>query len=188
MPAFSKSASLPGLRLAQSAAIALAGSALLTLSAKISVPFYPVPLSMQTLAVLVLGAVLGARLGAATVALYLIEGAAGLPVFAGTPEKGLGLLYMMGPTGGFLVGFLIAAALVGYIADRGWDRSLPRLALSMAIGHAVIFAFGFCWLAGLIGIKGAWLGGVAPFAWATVLKTALAAALVAAWRSRVVRG
>ena len=109
--------------LAGAALLALAGSLLLTLSAKVQVPFYPVPITMQSLVVLCLGATLGARLGAATVVLYLLEGALGLPVFAGTPERGIGLAYMAGPTGGYLIGFVAAAYLVGLLAERGWDRS-----------------------------------------------------------------
>lgn len=165
------------------AILVLIGSALLTISAKIQVPFYPVPMTMQSLVVLCLGAALGARLGAATVALYLLEGALGLPVFAGTPEKGLGLAYMMGPTGGYLIGFLVAAYAVGLIAERGWDRSHVRMFLAMALGHAIIFLFGYLWLAQLIGMDKAWSAGVAVFSVSTLFKTALGAALIpAAWR------
>ena len=96
--------------------LVVAGSLLLTLSAKINVPFYPVPMTMQTLAALVIGVAFGWRLGAATVTFYLVQGAFGLPVFAGTPEKGIGLAYLMGPTGGYLIGFAVAAALVGWLA------------------------------------------------------------------------
>jgi biotin transport system substrate-specific component len=158
------------------------GSALLALSAKIQVPFYPVPMTMQTLVVLVIGAAYGWRLGGATVALYLLEGALGLPVFAG-PVAGIG--YMAGPTGGFLMGFLLAAMLTGFLAERGWDRSLLQVLAVMAVGHAVIFAFGLAWLAQLFQFDfgRAWAAGVAPFYAATVLKTALAAALIqAGWR------
>ena len=128
---------------------------------------------------LVLAAAYGLRLGAATVALYLVEGLLGAPVFAGAVA---GPAYMAGPTGGYLAGFLAAAALIGYLADRGWDRSWPGLLAAMTIGHAVIFAFGFGWLATLIGPDKAFALGVAPFALATVVKTLLAVALVgAAW-------
>lgn len=158
------------------------GTAILTLSAKIEVPFHPVPMTMQTFAVLVIGAAYGWRLGAATVLLYLAEGAAGLPVFAGTPEKGIGLAYMMGPTGGYLAGFVAGAALVGFLAERGFGRTVASMFAIMLLGHAVIFVFGVAWLAGLIGFAKAWAFGVAPFYWATLLKTALGAALVpAAW-------
>lgn len=165
------------------AALAAAGALVLTVSAKAQAPFYPVPLTLQTLVVLVLGSVFGARLGVAAVALYLLEGALGAPVFAGTPEKGLGLAYMMGPTGGFLLGFLPAVGFVGACADRGLDRTALRLIAAMSLGHALIFAAGFAWLAALIGAQKAFALGVAPFFVATVVKTLLAAGLVAGfWR------
>ena len=165
-------------------ALALGGSLLLAVSAKVQVPFYPVPLTLQTLVVLLLGAALGARLAAASVALYLIEGLAGLPVFAGAVA---GPVYMAGPTGGFLVGFLAAAALIGFAADRLWDRTWIRLLGSLTLGHAVVFAFGFVWLAQFIGAEKAFAAGVAPFALATIVKTLLAVALVGAGRSAVRR-
>ena len=163
--------------------LAVAGSLLLTLSAKIQVPFWPVPMTMQTFAIMVLAAAFGARLGTGTVLLYLAEGAIGLPVFAGTPAKGIGLAYMMGPTGGYLVGFLAAAMLIGWLAERGWDRSIVRLGAAMFAGHVLVFAFGYAWLATLIGAEKAWTFGVAPFYAATLFKTALAAlVLPAAWQ------
>jgi biotin transport system substrate-specific component len=162
-------------------ALALVGTLALAISAKIQVPFYPVPMTLQTLVVLILGAAFGAPLAGATVALYLIEGLIGLPVFAGASA---GLLYMAGPTGGYLIGFLVAAVVVGLFAERGWDRSPLRLLATMMIGHAIIFAFGFAWLAMLIGSEKAWAGGVAPFFAATIVKTLLAVALIAAfWRA-----
>lgn len=171
------------------AVLALAGTALLWLSAKINVPFYPVPMSMQTFVVLAIGAAYGWRLGAATLLLYLAEGAAGLPVFAGTPEKGIGLAYMMGPTGGYLVGFVAGAALTGWLCERGFDRSFLGLTAAMFIGHVVIFVFGVAWLAGLIGFEKAWAAGVAPFYLATVLKTLLAAAAIqGGWKLAQARG
>lgn len=163
----------------RAAILMVIGSGLLALSAKTQVPFYPVPMTMQTLVVLVLGAAYGWRLGAATVALYLAEGFAGLPVFAGAAA---GPAYMAGPTGGFLVGFLFAAMATGFMAERGWDRSLLRVFVMMTLGHAVIFAFGLVWLANMLTFATAWAAGAAPFLWATILKTALAAALMqAAW-------
>jgi biotin transport system substrate-specific component len=168
---------------ARDAALAIVGTLLLTVSAKIQVPFWPVPMTMQSFVVLCLGAALGARLGALTVLLYLAEGAAGLPVFAGTPEKGIGLAYMVGPTGGYLVGFVAGAGLVGWLAERGWDRSVPHLFTAMALGHAALFVFGVLWLAQLMGLEKAWALGVAPFYAATLFKTALGALLVpTAWR------
>ncbi len=168
-------------RILRNAVLAVGGSLLLALSAKVQVPFYPVPMTLQTLAVLVLGAAFGARLAAATVALYLLEGLLGLPVFAGAVA---GPAYMAGPTGGFLVGFLVAAAAIGWLAERGWDRSWATLLAAMALGHVLVFAFGFAWLAALVGPAKAFAVGVAPFALATVLKTLLACALIgAAWRA-----
>ncbi len=166
-------------RLARLATLAIGGTLVLALSAKIEVPFYPVPMTLQTLAVLALGAAYGARLAAATLALYLLEGLVGLPVFAGALA---GPGYLAGPTGGYLLGFVVAAALVGWLAERGWDRAWPRLIGAMAIGHLAIFALGFAWLAQLVGAERAWAAGVAPFYAATLVKTLLAAALVdAAW-------
>jgi biotin transport system substrate-specific component len=162
----------------------IAGTALLTVSAKIQVPFYPVPMTLQTLAVLVLGAAYGWRLAGATVALYLLEGMAGLPVFAGPVT---GPAYLMGPTGGFLAGFLAAALLTGFMAERGFDRSLVRLTVTMTLGHAVIFAFGIGWLATLMPLAKAWAVGFAPFAAATLVKTALAVAVLRAARGVAVR-
>lgn len=161
-------------------AVVVLGTLLLTASAKIQVPFWPVPMTMQTFVVLLLGAALGPRLGALTVLLYLAEGAAGLPVFAGTPEKGLGIAYMAGPTGGYLLGFAAAAYIVGWLAERGWDRSVLRLFAAMALGHVVIFAFGVAWLTQLVGLEKAWLLGVTPFYAATLFKTALGACLMPA--------
>jgi biotin transport system substrate-specific component len=163
--------------------LALAGTALLTLSAKINVPFYPVPMTMQTFAVLVIGMAFGWKLGAATVLLYLIEGALGLPVFAGTPAKGIGLAYMAGPTGGYLVGFVVSAAVVGWLAERGFDRTIITTLLAMVLGTALIFAFGFAWLSTLIGAAKAVKFGVLPFLWGAGFKIALAACILpVAWK------
>lgn len=157
--------------------LAVAGSLLLWVSAKIQVPFYPVPMTMQTLVVLGLGAAYGWRLGAATVLLYLAQGAAGLPVFSGTPEKGIGLAYMAGPTGGYLVGFVLAAAVVGWLAERGFDRNPFRMFGAMLLGNAVIYVPGLIWLATLIGMDKAVKFGLVPFIAGDLTKAALAAAL-----------
>lgn len=163
----------------RNAILAVAGSLLLAASAKIQVPFYPVPMTMQTLAVLVIGAAYGWRLGTATILLYIAEGLAGLPVFAGA---GAGPAYMMGPTGGYLAGFVLAAAVVGHLAERGHTRSILGALGVLALGHAVIFVPGYLWLAKLIGAEKAYLAGIAPFYAATAVKTALGAALLpAAW-------
>ena len=175
----------PAGALMRGAGLALLGTLVLVVSAKIAVPFYPVPMTLQTLAVLTLGTLFGARLAAATVALYLAEGLVGLPVFAGV---GAGPGYMMGPTGGYLVGFLLAAALVGWLAERGWTRGWGLALAAMTLGHLVIFAAGFGWLALALGAAKAWAAGVVPFAAATVVKTLLAAALALAARRYGPRG
>lgn len=175
--------------LIRKAFLVIGGSLLLTMSAKINVPFYPVPMTMQTFAVIVIGAAFGWRLGVATVLFYLAQGAYGFPVFAGTPEKGIGLAYMAGPTGGYLLGFVAGAAIAGWLAERGWNRSFLSLTLAMFIAHVTIFAFGTAWLGTLIGFEKAWLAGVAPFYLATAFKTLLAAAcLKTCWSMTSSRG
>jgi len=166
----------------RNAGLAFVGTLLLAVSAKVHIPFWPVPLTMQTFVVLVLGTAFGWKLGATTVALYLAAGAFGLPVFSGTPERGIGLAYMAGPTGGYLAGFVAGAALCGWLAERGWDRSAWRTAIAMLLGHVVILALGWGWLAALIGPAKAYALGVSPFYAATIVKTSLAvAALPLAW-------
>jgi len=156
------------------AVLAVLGTALLTLSAKISVPFFPVPQTMQSFVVLGLGMALGSRLGAATVALYLFEGAMGLPVFAG----GGGFAYMMGGTGGYLVGFVIAAYLTGFLAERGWDRNAYTTAAAMFLGTLAIYAPGLAWLTSLIGAEKAMTYGLLPFVYGDIAKLGLAALLM----------
>ena len=164
--------------------LALAGTALLTLSAKIQVPFYPVPMTMQTFMVLALGMAYGWRLGGATLLLYLAEGAMGLPVFAGTPEKGVGLAYMLGGTGGYLVGFVLAATLCGWLAERGWDRRFMTTALALLIGNIAIYVPGLLWLGSLFGWDKPILEwGLTPFLLGDLTKLLLAAiALPIIWR------
>lgn len=173
-------AARPALRIAT---LMVLGSVLLMASAKAQVPMWPVPMTMQTFVVLVIGMSYGLRLGTATVALYLFEGAVGFPVFAGTPEKGIGLMYMMGPTGGYLLGFLIAAALMGWLAERGWDRTLPWAVAAMTAGTALQLVPGVAWLATLIGWDKAIAAGLTPFIVGAIVKIALAAAVLPlAWR------
>ncbi len=164
--------------------LAVAGSLALWVTAKIQIPFYPVPLTMQTWVVLMIGMAFGYRLGIATVLLYLAEGAVGLPVFAGTPEKGIGLAYMFGPTGGFLLGFVLAAAITGYLAERGWDRSMPSTALAMLIGNVAIYVPGLLWLGAIVGWdKPVLQWGFTPFFLGDVAKLVLAALLMpAVWK------
>jgi biotin transport system substrate-specific component len=159
--------------------LAVIGTLLLTVSAKIQVLFWPVPMTMQTFVVLVLGMAYGWRLAGATVLLYLAEGAVGLPVFA----KGGGLAYFAGPTAGYLFGFLVAAVAVGWLAERGWDRSVWRALGAMLIGTAIIFFFGIVWLSALIGLREAIAAGLVPFLTSEAFKIALATAVVPiAWQ------
>ena len=169
-------------RLSQFALVAL-GACLLTLSAKTQVPAWPVPMTMQTYVVLVIGMAYGTRLAVATVLAYLVAGALGLPVFAGTPQKGIGIAYMTGPTGGYLLGFVGAAWLCGALAARGWDRSILRSLVAMTTAHLLILGLGVAWLALLIGGPRAIELGFTPFIAATIVKTVLAGmTLPVAWR------
>ena len=165
------------------AALVVAGSLVLWASAKIQVPFYPVPMTLQTLAIMAIAASFGMRLGIAAVLLYLAEGAFGLPVFAGTPEKGIGLAYMIGPTGGYLVGFVLAVGLVGWLAERGFDGNVFKLFGVMLAGNVVIFALGIFWLGTVLGWDKPVLDwGLYPFILGDVTKIALAASAVVAGR------
>lgn len=170
----------PTARAVRFVALALVGSLLLTLSAKTKVPFYPVEMTLQTFAVLAIAAAYGRNLAIATVLVYLAQGAMGLPVFTGTPERGIGLAYMMGPTGGYLAGFVVCAALVGAAADRGWSSSPVKLGAAMLLGLAVTFLLGVTWLATLIGLPGAIQHGLLPFLLGDATKLALAALAVPA--------
>lgn len=150
----------------------LAASLALAISAKVQVPFWPVPMTMQTFVVLMIGLHFGPRLAALSVLAYLIEGAAGLPVFS----TGAGLAFLAGPTGGYLIGFLIAAMVVAAGVQRGYANSLPGLVLVLLVGDLIIFGFGFTRLATLIGMESAFMAGVLPFLAAEALKIALAVA------------
>lgn len=162
------------------------GSALMALSAKVSLPLPYVPRTLQTLVVLMIGAAYGWRLGSATMIAYLAEGALGLPVFAG-PVGGIAPL--IGPTAGYLFGFIAAAFLTGWLAERGWDRNVMLLFAAMAVGHVVILAAGFGWLAfGLgLGAAKAWQVGIVPFIAASLVKNALGATLMPAARRIIER-
>ncbi len=164
--------------------LVLAGTALLTLSAKIKIPFYPVPLTMQTFVVLAFAMACGWKIASATLFSYLSCGAMGLPVFAGTPEKGIGIAYMLGPTGGYLVGFFLAAIAIGWLAERGWDRKLTTTLLAMIIGNIVIYIPGLLWLGGIVGWdKPVLAWGLTPFVLGDLVKIALAMiVLPTAWK------
>ncbi len=166
-------------------ALAVVGSLLLIMSAKIQVPMWPVPMTMQSFVVLFLGAALGPRLGAASVALYLAQGAAGLPVFAMPGASGPA--YFLGSTGGFLLSFIPAAYVAGLFARR--DASLLRVGVGMLTAHTLILVVGMAWLAWFavlttgatgVGLPRAFAAGVQPFVIGSLVKVALATALVAA--------
>ena len=163
-------------------AIVLAGTLLLAVSAKVQVPFWPVPMTMQTFVVLVIAMACGSFIGGSIVLTYLIEGALGLPVFAGAPGQVSGIGYLVGPTGGYLVGMLVASIAVGQLSVRGWDRSVYRTLAAMIIGTFVIFTFGYVWLSTWVGAYKAWSLGVMPFILSEGLKITLAAlTLPAGW-------
>ena len=163
-------------------ALVLAGSILIALSAQVAIPlpFSPVPLTGQTFGVLLVGALLGSRRGLLSVLVYLVEGAAGLPVFAG----GLGgFPVLLGPTGGYLLGFAAAAALTGWLAERGWDRRILTTLVAMIAGNLLIYAFGLTRLAAFAGWEAALAAGLLPFLVGDAIKVGLAALLLPqGWR------
>jgi len=148
--------------------LALIGSIILAVSSKIKIPFYPVPMTMQTLIVLVIGIGFGWRLGLATVSLYLFEGIIGLPVFSGTPDKGIGLIYFTGPTMGYLIGFLVAV----YISGKfNYDNNLLKNFLKLTLATGFIYILGMSWLGSLIGWdKPIFQLGAQPFLLAELFK------------------
>ena len=153
------------------------GTLFLTLSSYVEVPMVPVPVTMQTFAVMLVGALYGWRLGAITIVAWLAEAAVGLPVLSGGAA---GAHHFVGPTAGYLFAFPVAGAVVGWIAERGWNGRRPLLAfVSMLLGNALCLAIGGAWLAVLFGADVAWTSGVAPFIVGGVLKSALGAALLA---------
>jgi biotin transport system substrate-specific component len=160
----------------------LAGSALIALSAQVAIPlpFSPVPVTGQTFAVLLVGAALGRWRGAAAVVTYIAEGAAGLPVFAGASG---GPAVLIGPTGGYLLGFIPGAWLCGLLSEHGWDRRAGSTVLSMLLGNVVIFAVALPWLARFVGATNVWAMGFWPFIPGDIVKIGLAAlALPLAWK------
>jgi len=158
-------------RLVKNLFIALIGSILLAISAKIKIPFYPVPMTMQTLVVLIIGIGFGWKLGIATIMLYLFEGIVGLPVFSGTPEQGIGLVYFTGPTMGYLIGFLVAAFLAGKF---NFDNNLIKNFLKLTFATSFIYILGILWLGGLIGWdKPIFKLGAQPFLLAELFKILL---------------
>lgn len=157
-----------------SLALVLVGVGILAVSARIQVPFYPVPVTMQTLAVMVIAMAYGSKLGTATLFSYLFAGFIGAPVFAG----GAGFAYMAGPTGGYLAGFLLASVVLGALADRGWTRNWQTTAAAMLVGTSIIYLLGIAWLSQLIGLDKAITFGLVPFIYGDILKLVIAAASV----------
>ncbi len=152
--------------------LALIGSIVLAVSSKIKIPFYPVPMTMQTLVVLIIGIGFGWRLGLATVSLYLFEGIIGLPVFSGTPEKGIGLIYFTGPTMGYLIGFLVAVYISGKFS---YDNNLVKNFLKLMLATSFIYILGMSWLGSLIGWdKPIFQLGAQPFLLAELFKILIA--------------
>ena len=152
--------------------VALIGSIILAVSSKIKIPFYPVPMTMQTLVVLMLGIVFGWKLGLATVSLYLFEGIIGLPVFSGTPEKGIGLVYFTGPTMGYLIGFLVTAYISGKFF---YDNSSIKNFFKLFFATSFIYILGMIWLGSLIGWdKPIFNLGAQPFLLAELFKILIA--------------
>ena len=156
------------------------GSLLLATSAQFKIPLYPVPVTGQTLVVLLIGMVYGPRLGGVTIATYLLQGVIGLPVFAG---GAFGIATLLGPTGGYLGGFLIAAVVMGFLAERGMGRGFMSTVIAMMIGNTIIYVTGASWLASFIGAEKALTSGVFPFLYGDVLKLLVAAGLMPlSWR------
>ena len=148
------------------------GSVVLAISAKIKIPFYPVPMTMQTLVVIMIGVAFGWKLGLATITLYLFEGIIGLPVFSGTPEKGVGLVYFTGPTMGYLLGFIVTVYLAGKFV---YDKNLIKNFLKLTFATSFIYIFGILWLGNLIGWeKPIFKLGAQPFLLAEVCKILIA--------------
>jgi biotin transport system substrate-specific component len=167
--------------LAYDAILVIGGSLFIALCAQFTLHIGPVPITGQTLGVLLTGVLLGSRRGSLSVLAYLAEGVAGLPVFA--PGGPLGLTRLVGPTGGYLIGFVAAAYVTGLLAERGWDRKAATALAAMLIGNATIYAFGLPWLALFVGIENTLPLGLYPFIVGDLLKTILAAVLLpTGWR------
>ena len=173
--------------------VVFAGTLILAVSSKIKIPFYPVPMTMQTLIVLSLGALFGWKIGIATVILYLFEGMIGLPVFAGTPEKGLGLVYFVGPTMGYLIGFIPAVFFSGLLRVNSKYNLIIKFILYFMIytfSVSFIYLFGLIWLTNFVPVEKLWLLGALPFLPAELLKVLILTSFVSvfdknilSWRS-----
>lgn len=160
--------------------LVLAAALLITISAKIQIPFWPVPMTLHTLAVLTLSVMLGSHLGFAAMATYLAAGLIGLPVFSGSPERGIGFAYAMGPTGGYLIGYLIASWLTPSLAAHG---RLFRTAIAMLIGLGVVYIAGLLWLSAFVPAQQLLTIGLTPFLLGDLLKVGLGIAILYGWHN-----
>ncbi len=173
--------------------LALLGTIILAISSKIKIPFYPIPMTMQTLVVLLLGILFGWKLGVATVLLYLFEGVIGLPVFAGTPEKGIGLMYFTGPTMGYLIGFIPAVFFAGFFKVPFKYNLIHRFLINFIIytfSVSFIYIFGLIWLTNFVPVEKVLIFGALPFLPAELLKISILAVFatlfnrsILSWRS-----
>ncbi|WP_293442339.1 biotin transporter BioY [Planktotalea sp.] len=170
--------------LLKKAVLVMAGIAFLAIAAKIKVPMFPVPMTMGTFAVLTMGAAYGARLGLVTILGYMLIGALGFDIFAGSSAENFGLTYMMGGTGGYLVGYVLAVLALGTLARAGWDRSAPKMAGAMLLGNVLIYVPGLIWLGMLYGWdKPILQWGLTPFLLGDVLKLVMAGIILPlAWK------
>ena len=159
--------------------LVIAGIAALAVAAKIKIPMIPVPMTMGTFAVLSIGVAYGMRLGLVTIIGYMLIGALGFDVFAGSSAETFGITYMMGGTGGYLVGYVLAVLALGYAARQGWDRSIGKMAFAMVLGNVLIYVPGLVWLAVLYGTDAPiFTWGLTPFLLGDLVKLALAALLL----------
>ena len=171
-------AASPARRIVLFVLLALVGSLLIAASAKVKVPMWPVDMTLQTLAIFTIAATYGLRLGTATILLYLAQGAMGFPVFQGTAERGIGLAYMVGPTGGYLLGFIAMTVVTGWAADRGWWKNPFKIGGAMLVGELVLLLLGTLWLVHLFGAVQGISYGIGPFIVPDLVKLALAAGIV----------
>lgn len=151
----------------------------LWISAKIQIPFYPVPITFQTMVIFLIGMVCGWKLGLTTLAFYYLQAIIGLPVLAGTPEKGIGFVYMLGPTGGYLAGFALAVIITGYFADKNIYQNYWKAIPVLILANIAIYVTGASWLSTFIGWQKAVQFGITPFLYGDLLKIALAILFVA---------
>ena len=154
--------------------LVLFGTILLAISAKIQLPFWPVPMTMQTFVIFLIGMTYSVRLSFITVSMYLFEGALGLPVFA----SGGGIAYLVGPTSGYLYGMLISSVVISYLANLGFSKTYFRTSISLLIGSFIIFLFGILYLGSIIGYEKAIIAGLLPFIPSEIFKIALAVSLI----------